>query len=65
MEDRKLSKKELRERWYAIAKTRGRLERIKEQKPIRVKTGKGSFVIEPLNPLYKTAKYFGKYEEIE
>ena len=64
MNDRKLSKKEIWERLYQFAKWQGRLEHIKEQKPIRVKSGKGSFVIEPINPLYDTAKYYGDYEEI-
>lgn len=64
MEDRKLSKKEIRERWIAIAKAQGRLEQIKEQNPIRVKSVRGSFIIEPLNPFYETAKYFGNYEEV-
>jgi hypothetical protein len=64
MEDRKLSKKELRERWYAHAKSQGRLERIKEQKPIRAFFGKETIVIEPLHPLYETTKLYGKYEEL-
>jgi hypothetical protein len=64
MEDRKLSKKEIRERWYQIAKWQGRLEGIKEQKPIRVKSSQGSFVVEPLNPLYEITRYLGDYEEI-
>lgn len=64
MEDRKLSKEEIRERWIAIAKAQGRLEQIKDQKPIRVKSASGSFIIEPLNPFYETARYFGNYEEV-
>lgn len=63
MEDRKLSKKEIKERWIAIAKAQGRLEYIKGQKPIRVKSARGSFIIEPLNPFYETARSFGNYEE--
>jgi hypothetical protein len=64
MEDRKLTKRELRERWYAFAEAQGRLGDIKEQKPIRVKSAMGSFVVEPLHPLYEIARYCGDYEEI-
>lgn len=64
MKDRKLSKKEIRERWIAIAKAQGRLRGIAEQKPIRVKSAKGTFIVEPLNPLYETTRYFGDYEEV-
>lgn len=64
MEDRKLSKEEIREKWIAIAKAQGRLEQVKDQKPIRVKSARGSFIIEPLNPFYETARSFGNYEEV-
>lgn len=64
MKDRKLTKKEIREKWYEIAKAQNRLESIKRQRPIKVKVGKTWIVIEPLNPFYQTAKYFVDYEEV-
>ena len=58
MEDRKLSKKEIRERFSQFAKWQRRLEQINEQKPIRVLSDTGSFVVEPINPLYEVVGEF-------